>query len=242
MITIVPLQVLNVFSAATNGSILLQGGDNINGDAVSQDAQLISPFGFCSKPSLPTPGAGTAAEMITIQGLGSRDMVIGGRDIRTQAIYGNLAAGESCMFASGSDGNGQARALAKADGSMTLYTTDTNTAAGNGVYFTVTPTGFNFVAPWGTMVFDATGFHITHMNGASINLGSINGAPPPLAALSSFVSITAGTFTSDCPITNLGVSSGVSFPCSIPIQPMAIPGAPLPPFATTVSSCVNINI
>src|SRR5271166_5711892 len=153
MITLNGSQVLNSFLGATNGTVLLQLGDVINGDVDAQDAQYITPFGFASRPSQAVPGQ-SAADATRIQGLGKRDFVIGGTDMRSQQIYGNLCFGETVMYGPGTDGNAQGRIQIKQDGSITLYTTDSNTADGNGVSLSISPTSLSFSAPWGTLIFD----------------------------------------------------------------------------------------
>lgn len=101
-----------------------------------------------------------------------------------------------------SAGQGQARIIAKNDGSVTMFTTFDNTKDGQSVYFRVAPDGFKFVAPFGTLYFDVTGLHVNHVSGAGIDLGGIYGLPAPfdsapLNQLLSFIRMTAGTLTAE---------------------------------------------
>ncbi|MBX3218982.1 MAG: hypothetical protein KF795_00605 [Labilithrix sp.] len=92
-----------------------------------------------------------------------------------------------------SAGQGQARVITNNDGSITLFSTDDNTANGKSVYVRVAPDAIQFVAPWGTIRWDASGFHLLHSSGASIDLGGIYGLPAPLDALTSYVKLQAAS-------------------------------------------------
>lgn len=101
----------------------------------------------------------------------------------------NLPNGSYAMSA----GQGQARVVANNDGSVTLFTTSDNTNAGKSVYVRVAKDGIQFVAPWGTLRFDDTGFHVLHSSGASFDLGGIYGLPAPLDALTSYAKLQAAS-------------------------------------------------
>ncbi len=150
-------------------------------------------------------------------------------------MSGNLKDGETALYAAGPDGAGQAAVLLKADGSLTLFTTDDNTASGNGVSFKVAPDKMQFIAPWGSLTFDATGLHIKTNTGARFDLGAIS-APPPLDALvPSYCKITAGTVSIngklatsiDSPMISLGVAGPLPLaPLMVSLIPAAAPLLP----------------
>ena len=114
-ITIRPTTITNIYRD-NNGILLAQGGDALNNGTDSNTAQWIQPFGFASLPAPVANGIGAVGTLI--QGVGKRDLIIGGYDTRTTTIYGNLVAGETCVYAN----VGQARILLKADSSINIYT------------------------------------------------------------------------------------------------------------------------
>lgn len=102
---------------------------------------------------------------------------------------------------------GAARAVVKADGSIALFTTDTNDDNGKSVYIRVAPDGMQFVAPWGTVKFDASGFHVLHSSGASFDLGGIYGMPAPLDQITSYVRMSAATINGRASAASFGVGT-----------------------------------
>lgn len=119
-------------------TILLQLG-NVAGEGVAEadGAESWQHDGFVSLP--PTVDAGaTASEAFSVQ-RGERNIVIASRDLRGQELAGSLAPGETCVYAAGADGTGQARILLKANGSISLYTTQTNQAGGPGMAVIIDP-------------------------------------------------------------------------------------------------------
>lgn len=217
-----------------NGTLLLQTGDAVAAEVACDGAEHWQHVGFASRPSLAINGA-SACQAIAIK-TGSADACIATRDLRSQQVYGNLAEGETCVFAAGPNGTGQGCMSLKQDGSITLITSDNNTASGNGVYFKISPTKMQFMAPWGSMTFDATGFHIKTKTGARLDMGAL-AAPPPLDTLvPSYVKISGGTVTLagalataiDSPMVTLGKNATQS------ILTTAAPNV-LPPLAPTIT-------
>jgi hypothetical protein len=195
------------------GTVLVQLGDVAGEQATSQGAELWSPSGFASRPAAPTPGQ-EAAQALVMK-TGSRDVCLGFRDVRAQQIYGNLEAGEACIYAS----SGQARVLCKADGSIVAYTTEDNTDTGRGVFMRLGPDGLRFEAPWGRITWDATGFHVIDHSGARFDMGGIGGIPSlgPLS-ISSYCTMSASLCHVDGESTLLGAGN-VHLPVvSIPIE------------------------
>lgn len=212
----------------TRGSISAQIGDSVTGDAESNDCAYWQQVGFASRPSDAQSGKSSAQCLAFEQG--DRDIIFATKDIRGQEIYGNLSAGETVMYAPGADGEGQAKVSLKGDGSVTLFTTDDNTSDGNGVYLRLDKNALSFIAPWGRMVFDKTGFHVEIQNGASLDLSGVN-LPGPLAGMSSSAKISASIISVDGPSVLLGPSTlngGSAFmAAAYGLLPPVAPGIPI---------------
>lgn len=214
----------------SKGTLSAQTGDVVAEQVSSANCEWWQQVGFASRPPKPQPGV-AACQGVTLN-RGDRDIVIATKDLRSQAIYGNLKEGETCLYAAGPDGNGQGRVSLKADGSITLYTTDDNTPAGNGVYLKLSRKSLSFVAPWGKLTFDATGFHLTTSSGARLDLGNV-ALPGPLSALMpNYARITASTITLDSTAIMLGPSAsnggtGAYMSAAYSVVPPVAPGIPI---------------
>lgn len=196
------IDILTTTVNKTTNAILAQTGNVVGEVAESDNDEWWQHYGFFSRPPKPQPGK-AACQGVKIES-GGRNAIVASRDIRGLELYGNADHGESGIYSAGEDGKGQARVICKKDGSINVFTTDTNTADGESVYFRVAPDGFMFVAPWGTLRFDATGFHVLHESGAALDAGGIHGMPPPLDQLSSYVRATAATFTVEASAQSFG--------------------------------------
>lgn len=131
------LDVLSTVLDSVKKTITASTGDSVGEETISPNAEWWQHVGFASRPSKPTKGRPSAQ---VVQLIGSDvDCVIASRDTRFLDIYGNLGHGETCVFATGETGTGQARALLKGDGSINLYTRVGNTSAGAGMVVQVTP-------------------------------------------------------------------------------------------------------
>ena len=238
------LQILNVERGALNNSILCQMGVIGTGAVESETAQYIQQSGFVSIPPQPQAGQ-TTSESLVLRGISNRDYVFATRDVLSQQMYANMNYGEVMIYAAGADGNAQAKIKCDQYGNIILYTKDDNTVNGNGMTMTIntsanggTP-GFGFYAAFGSFVFDATGLHINHVTGASMDLGGIN-LPAPLASAvpTTFLNVNAGSITMNG-ICNLGVAGPTMayLPMVSAIAPQQ-PPQPLPPFTTTPSATV----
>jgi hypothetical protein len=78
-------------------------------------------IGFSSRPATVILPSANAPQALTL----ARDdypIIYATRDTRGQEIRGNMGPGETCLYASGADGTGQARVLLKSDSSINLYT------------------------------------------------------------------------------------------------------------------------
>lgn len=233
------VDILNTFLGASansqTGTILAQTGNVLKNTVDSTNTEWWQHVGLASRPSNPDAGQQACQAIVLMQG--DRDVAICSRDVRTNQIYGNLAPGETCIFAAGADGKAQGRVLVKADGSVTLYTTDDNTDAGNAVYLRIHPTnGLTFVAPWGTLTFDQTGFHVKHESGFGLDGGAVGGLPAPFSAFSSYLTLSAGTakidggqiYLGDGPVYGLVAWGLGSNPLTMPQVPIAPAGEGVP--------------
>lgn len=107
------------------------GGVSGEGFAATDGVEWWQHVGFASRPSKAEKGKSAANAMLLRQG--GIDAAFASQDVRGLEIYGNLKDGETCVYAPGEEGEGQARALFKADGSITLFTKKGNEAAGTGM-------------------------------------------------------------------------------------------------------------
>lgn len=227
---LIGIDMLATFVDSATNTILANLGDNATQTTTSPNADCWQHAGFVSRPPAPVAGV-SAAQCIAIRH-SERDTVIAERDVRTNAMYGTLKDGETCLYAAGGTGTSQGRVLIKQDGSVTLYTTDDNTKNGKGVCFQITPTAFSFAAPWGSIVFDASGFHLKTKAGPRIDMGgvSIPGlssiAPAGLVnAVTAYAKITAPTITVKGGVVNLG--PGPAYNCAVNVPSSALAGVPV---------------
>lgn len=238
------IDILNTTLGATpsspTGTIVAQTGDAIRGTVACNQADYWQQVGFASRPS----PAGTAPGILAGTGMAcqalafrcsDRDVIFATKDYRCNQVYGNIAPGETAVFAGGEQGLGQAVSTWNDDGSITHFTTDTNTAAGNAVYERVHPKkGWCFVAPWGSIVFDQTGLHVRHASGFQIDMGPVGGLPIP--GMSSYCLIKAGIMQLQGSTTLLGPGTffnpvawgAAENPLTFPAVPVAPAGYGIP--------------
>lgn len=156
--------------------VLLQLGD-FNGEGnVDQDkVSWWQTFGFASRPAKADKGK-DAAQVFVVRA-GNEEYAIAGQDPRDLAIYGNLAEGETCVYATGEDGDAQGRILLKKDGSITAYTRQGNTSSGAGMMMQLDAANgaIRLVSPHGHgLIIDEDGVKI-FTSAASITLGADGG-------------------------------------------------------------------
>ena len=150
-----------------NGRIKYQVGDVKNAVVDTDDVSAMQQPGFASRPSSPT--AGKAACQSLVFHRGSRDIIVASTDARCAAIAGTLGPGESCAFAGGVDGKGQARTLWKGDGSVNHYTRVGNSPTGAGMLMQLDAANNAARVLQGLgygMIADASGVTITASNAA----------------------------------------------------------------------------
>lgn len=137
---------------------------------------------------------------------GARGYATLANDPRTQGLLPQCQKGEKFLF-----GPSGAFIRFKADGSISIFTTDDNTTNGRSVFLTVAPTGLLFNFPYGKLAFDSTGFHVLTNSGARLDLGAI-AAPAPLNALSSYATLSAAMVHVNGSAVSVGPAAGVSAP------------------------------
>lgn len=196
---------------ADTGAVLAQTGSASAQRVDDPDAVLWQSLGVVARPKAPgTDGRGCQAIVLRSSG---RDYCIAYRDVRALSLAGALGEGDTCVYAT----DGQARALFKADGSITLITTADNTATGQTVLFSVGTTGIKAVTPWGVATIDENGIQLAAAGGASfLKLDAdgftVSGAAASLAcgAVNLGAAATAATAVAVGPAS----SSGATAVCS----------------------------
>jgi hypothetical protein len=233
--------VLGIGTSSTPGnnvnSIKLNLGVGYTGESYTQDALLFNSPGITSVPLGPgtfnTSGifVGSNTSPFSTQAVSvvrnDQHIVLGVRDTRTQFTAGNLEPGETAVYATGST----ARTVYKNDGSIThLTTSDDGKSA---IYQQLSPTGWTLFMPFGKIVFDATGFHMSLASGAQFHMGGLN-APGPLSGLSSFISMSAGMISLPAATVNLGLAGPQGYSQAL------FSTAPEPPGVTQLAGPVTI--
>lgn len=169
---------------AITGKILAQLGD-VRGATDTDGAEWWQHVGFASRPSKAEKNK-SAAQVVVLKG-GDRDTCIASQDMRGLELYGNLKEGETCLYGAGEYGTSQGRVIIKSDGSVTLFTTDTNEAGGKTVALRVSPTGgLEFTSQWGSLTLNETGFHVKTAGGPRLDMGSITVPGVPAAVTGAF--------------------------------------------------------
>ena len=186
------------------GVILVQIGNATDSTADSDAAELWGPPGYYGIPAAPTQGQ-PSCQAINLKDT-NHDVIVATRDTRDSSIYGNLKAGERCI-ANGFPNQGSL--LIKSDGSVSIATTDDNTATGNSVFTRVSPVEHRFFSPWGSELHDQTGWHLRTWHGTKIDAGGL-GLPSALSSLGlqSYVTVTADIIHLDAAMLSLGRNTG----------------------------------
>lgn len=209
----VGVDVLATSLGKVSGIVTAQLGDSTAGKADSDSAELWQQTGFYSRPAPPSAGGASCQGLVLKSG--DRDIVFATSDKRSSQIYGNLAPGEACVFAT----VGQARSVWKADGSVRHMTTDDNTASGNAMYYGMSSGSAKSVAkggewrvyaPFGGCWQDMTGYHQRYWFGGADDVGvsQIPGVP----VQTSTRTLSYDFITLDGAFVAIGRSNGVGIP------------------------------
>lgn len=200
---------------ANTNTVLVQTGSVTEEYGDCDNAEYWGTIGVASRPAQPAAKS-SAAQGIAIR-FGDRHRIIATRDVRGQEIYGNLDEGETCLYAGGPDGAGQARVYLRKDGSVAMVTTHDNTSDGNTVMRSCSPDpmqGFVDFSPWGSVKLNATGYHVMLASGARLD-GSGMSAPGVPAAIGSWWTLQAGKVGLKASIVNLGPLPATMFPVAL---------------------------
>jgi hypothetical protein len=197
----------------STGMLSAQTGDSTTQTPDSDKSEWWQHTGFSSRPATPSVGNASCQGIVLKQN--DRDQVIATRDVRGTAILGNLADGETCVYASGAQG----RTVWKADGSVRDMTTDNNKSTGNAVFAGISPyyqtaSGkpalggeWRYYAPWGGQWQDPTGWHLRTFTGVKIDAGGVT-LPSPISLGGSQFSVSADMGLLDFATVLLGRNNG----------------------------------
>lgn len=177
--------------------------------------RLSNSHGQQSRPVDPD-AEGNACQVFYWEGEGDQGYAILANDPRAQDALPQSQKGET--FFHGPTG---AFLRFKADGSISLFTTDDNTTNGRSVALIVSPTGLSFQFPFGRLTFDGTGFHVLHNSGARIDLGAI-AAPAPLDALGSYATLSAAMVHVEGSAVHVGTAGGAPQPVALANSVLAL--------------------
>lgn len=162
-----------------------------------------------------TPGAGCIIGSCT-PGLGRFD---------------NLASNARTLSAP----DGPARFTVRDDGTIIVRTTHNGENVGYDIYCRWATDSWKFVAPWGMMRSDASGWSWVGAGGASMNLGAIGGLPSPLDAITSYWRLQAGLVQVQCSVASFG-SGAVGAPTPEKLAKSATVAAALAAIQTALGS------
>lgn len=198
----------------TTGGITCQTGNAVDSTANKDSAEIWGPAGYYAVPANPTKGKPSCQALILK--CSDYDVVFGTRDPRDAAVVGNLSPGDR-VVAGGYPS--QSRLHVKFDGSVSLLTTDDNTATGNAVFYRISAKESRFWSPWGSQVHDATGYHARTFHGAKLDLGGL-GLPAPFSAFGSMGSLSADMIFMQGALVSLGLDQGLTMAVvqALPLQ------------------------
>lgn len=111
-------------------ALLAQVGNAASGESDNSLVEFWQHVGFASRPPTASSGEGGACQGVVIR-RSNYDACIATRDARGVDLRGSLQPGETCVYAAGSDGNGQARALFKKNGTAALVSAFGNVPGGD---------------------------------------------------------------------------------------------------------------
>jgi hypothetical protein len=125
------VDILRTTVTTVTKKIVAQTGSVVGKTTDADNVEWWQHVGFTSRP--PKPHAGKAAAQAVVIRQGGIDVAISSQDLRGLDLYGELADGETAVYAPGETGTGQARSIYKADGSIHHYTRKGNTSGGAGM-------------------------------------------------------------------------------------------------------------
>ena len=186
----VGISILRTTVDAATRALTAQVGDVLEETVDSDEAELWQQPGLFSRP--PQPAAKTRSAQAVALRTAGRFILLAVRDLR--GLPSDIGDGETCVYAPGPDGRGQARTVWRGDGRVQI---ETRTAAGAqpctvaidpggdtitlqnaaGLGLSISPTGVTLTGPGGAQVaLTATGAAITssgitQVDGTLVRLG-----------------------------------------------------------------------
>ena len=139
----VGLDILNTAVSAATKTLQAFLGDVVgaevggNGAAEGDEVEWWQHVGFLSRPAKPEKGKRAAQSVILRQA--GNDVCIASRDLRGLDLAGDLGYGETCIYAAGEDGTGQAKIKLCKDGTIAIYTKKGNVSTGAGMILGLDP-------------------------------------------------------------------------------------------------------
>lgn len=158
----VGIGILRTFIADTK-AIMAQTGDAATGEVEADNVTWMQHVGLISRPPKPVAGK-QSAEAVSLR-FHDHDVIVASRDLRGLELAGQLGEGETCIYAAGPDGQGQARLLVKGDGAIAMYALKGNAPGGDSVTMQLLPSGeIHLAGPFGGL--SITDGKVTMMTGA----------------------------------------------------------------------------
>jgi len=222
--------ILEASANSTTGQITCQTGNSVDSTPSGEDDEIWAPAGYYAVPAAPTPGK-PSCQSFKIKG-SDYDICVGTRDPRDAKVIGNLKAGDR-VIAGGYPS--QSRCFVRADGSVSLVTTDDNTSDGNAVFYRVSPTEGRFWSPWGSQVHDHTGLHLRTWHGAKLDLFGLS-LPAPFNAYGSMIGLQADIVTINAATLSLGRDQGLSSGAVLATQFQAVVATPMASAITALAA------
>lgn len=216
---------------------------DLYGDAASPSMELHAPYGLYYRPLDPTTdknGQVTAGCRALFAVEGDRHHAWLLEDPRITTILPRLKAGESVFYGPTSN-----FVRNHADGRVSMYTTHDGTPKGLTIMRGVDPDpllgGIVDSSPWGSAKLNATGWHVTTLGGANLDMGGIGGFPAPISDLvKSYATLQADAITLQGKAVSLG--AGPAYDNVVLATPMAgIIGA-LETLLAALSTTLKISV
>lgn len=195
-----------------DGFLLIQPDHYGEKNGGGPSAEVHHPYGFASRPLDPEVDAdGNLGKRcnVFVAWEGGQAHVIVGSDPRITPILPPLKKGESVFYGA----RGQF-VRCKEDGSVAIYTTADGSLTGQTVSLSVAPGTIEMFAPWGTVKFNPTGFHVVTASGATLEMGGIGGMPSPFDALGNWAKLSGAMVQIEGSVISLGTTAGVSEPAA----------------------------
>lgn len=211
------------------------------GGKSSPSVELHSPHGFHSRPLDPIVGpngVASSACKALIAYEGDRPHAWLAEDPRVVALLPPLKPGESIFYGPISN-----FVRAHGDGRVTMYTTTDGTPNGPPITRSIDPDpnagGCVDYTPWGSVRINSTGWHVSTLSGAALDLGGIGGIPAPVGSLvSRYFNATADSISLNATAISLGAGT---YPIALATPLLSLFGA-LDTLLTQLSATLLVSV